>query len=182
MVQEPVTASRFRNHKVFYFTNNMVTYDMACKGTSHYVRIWSLVRELKWLELLYQCQLEVIQHIPGDVMIDEGTGGLSRGVWNTALEVAIMFPVADLFAPSPLNPGLIQWGYAQVGVAQPSHLRCFQDLDAWPKEDMIKQDCVWSVSPTVARQAFTAAALTWAESPLDSSHLLLLHAATSHAT
>lgn len=39
---------------------------------------------------------------------------------------------------------------------------------------MLKRHCVWSVSPTVARQAFTTAALAWVESPLDSSHLFIV--------
>jgi hypothetical protein len=39
---------------------------------------------------------------------------------------------------------------------------------------MIKHDCMWSLSPTVARQAFSMTALAWVESPLDSSHLFII--------
>lgn len=60
LVQEPVATSRFRNHAFSYFTDNMVMYDVIRKGTSRPARLHSLVRELKWLELLHQCQLEVI--------------------------------------------------------------------------------------------------------------------------
>jgi hypothetical protein len=173
LLQEPVATSRFRHHKVFYFTDNMVTYDVVRKGTSRSSRLRALVRELKRLELLHGCQLEVI-HVPGVVLIDEGADGLSRGVWNTALQVRRTFPVADLFQPFPLDGPLIEWAYHQAGFPQPPDVRLFQDLDDWRKDTMIRQHCVWSVSPTVARQALTTAALAWAESPLDSSHLFLV--------
>jgi hypothetical protein len=171
--QEPVIGSRFRHHKVFYFTDNMVTYDVVRKGTSRSPRLQALVRELKRLELAHGCQLEVI-HVPGDVLIDEGTDGLSRGVWNTALQVARTFPVAELFEPFPLDRSLIEWAYGQAGVTLPSKLRTITDLADWSKGGMLRQDCCWSLSPTVARQGFTTAALAWAESPLDSSHLFIV--------
>jgi hypothetical protein len=69
---------------------------------------------------------------------------------------------------------LISWAYRQAGVSEPSKVRVLGDLSDWAKGPMIQQDCVWSVSPTVARQAFTTAALAWAESPLDSSHLFIV--------
>jgi hypothetical protein len=158
---------------VFYFTDNMVTYDVVRRGTSRSPRLRALVRELKRMEMLHGCQLEVI-HVPGDVLIDEGTDGLSRGVWNTALQVPRRFPVAELFAPFPLCPPLISWAYQQAGISQPSKIRTFEDLDAWPRSEMLQQHCVWSLSPTVARQAFTTAALAWVESPLNSSHLFIV--------
>jgi hypothetical protein len=171
--QEPLVTSRFRGHKVFYFTDNMVTYDVVRKGTSTSPRLRALVRELKRLEVLHGCQLEVI-HVPGDVLIDEGADGLSRGVWNTTLQVPHRFPVAELFAPFQLDPLLIKWAYDQLGIAQPSKVRAFSDLDPWSRNDMLQRDCIWSVSPTTARQAFTTAALAWVESPLDSSHLFIV--------
>jgi hypothetical protein len=171
--QEPVASLRFRHHKVFYFTDNMVTYDVVRKGTSRSPRLQALVRELKRLELLHGCQLEVI-HVPGEVLIEEGADGLSRGIWNTDLQVKRTFPVAELFEPFPLTRPLIEWAYRQAGVDLPTRVRSFTDLDSWSKGDMIKQHCVWSLSPTVARQALTTAALAWAESPLDSSHLFIV--------
>jgi hypothetical protein len=156
--QEPVLTSRFRGHKVFYFTGNMVTYDVVRKGSSKSPKLQALVRELKRMELLHGCQIEVI-HVPGEAIIDEGSDGLSRGVWNTALQVPRSFPVAELFEPFVLDHSLISWAYLQAGVSQPSKVRLLRDLDAWTKGDMIKQHCIWSVSPTVARQAFTTAAL-----------------------
>jgi hypothetical protein len=127
--QEPGATSRFRNHKVFYFTDNTVTYDVVRKGTSRAPRLRSLVRELKRLDLLHGCQLEVIQHVPGDVLIDEGTDGLRQGVWNSALQVAHTFPVPELFEPFFLDIPLLHWAYQQAGIPVPSPVPAFRDLD-----------------------------------------------------
>jgi hypothetical protein len=55
--QKPVVNSRFRGHKVFYFTDNMVTYDIVRKGTLTSPKLRALVQELKSLELLHGCHL-----------------------------------------------------------------------------------------------------------------------------
>jgi hypothetical protein len=173
MRQEPIATSRFRGHKVFYFTDNMVTYDVFRKGNSTSPKLRALVRELKRLEILHGCQLEVI-HMPGNVIIAKGSDGLSHGVWNTPLQVPRVFPVAELFEPFVPTPAVVAWAYAQAGVPQSPDVRVFDDTDPWWRSAIVKQNCVWSVSPTVARQAFTTAALAWVESPLDSSHLFIV--------
>jgi hypothetical protein len=86
-LQEPIATSRFRDHTVFYFIDNMVAYDVVSKGVSRSPKLCALIRELKRLEIAHGCQLEVI-HVPGDVLIKKGADGLSRGVWNTTLQVA----------------------------------------------------------------------------------------------
>jgi hypothetical protein len=50
----------------------MAAYDAVCKGTSKSPRLRALARELKRMELLHGCHLEVI-HVLGDVLIAEGT-------------------------------------------------------------------------------------------------------------
>jgi hypothetical protein len=82
--------------------------------------------------------------------------------------------VAELFQPFLPEAGLVTWVYQAIGIGKPSQLLTFTDLDAWPHKDMLKRHCLWSVSPTVARQAFTTAAQAWVESPLDSSHLFIV--------
>jgi hypothetical protein len=69
----------------------MVTYDVVRRGTSTLAKLRALVCELKRLELLHGCHLEVI-HVLGEILKDEGTDGLSRGVWNTNLQVPTKFP------------------------------------------------------------------------------------------
>jgi hypothetical protein len=100
LLQEPVATSRFRNHKVFYFTDNMVTYDIVQKGTSRSPRLRALIRELKRLEILHGCQLDII-HVPGDVLIDEGSDGLSRGVWTPLSKSPALSPWPNCSPPFP---------------------------------------------------------------------------------
>jgi hypothetical protein len=64
-----------------------------------------------WVKRLEILHLEVI-HVPGKVIIDEGADGLSRGVWNTPLQVPRTFPVAELFTPFVPGPDIIRWAYA----------------------------------------------------------------------
>jgi hypothetical protein len=120
--QEPAVNSQFREHTLFYFTDNMVTYNVVHKGSSKPAKLRALVQDLKRLELLHGCQLEVI-HVPGDVLIDKGTDSLSYGIWNTALQVPHHFPVAELFEPFVLDQQLLIWAYQQgPGLLGPGHL------------------------------------------------------------
>jgi len=67
-----------------------------------------LIREIRILEMELGCVLDVI-HVPGLLMIDQGTDGLSRGV--------VMHPLssqngttslADIFRPALVSPALLQ--------------------------------------------------------------------------
>jgi hypothetical protein len=40
----------------------------------------NLMLEIKILENLLECRIEAI-HVPGTLVIDQGTDGLSRGLW-----------------------------------------------------------------------------------------------------
>jgi hypothetical protein len=65
---------------VLYFTDNLTTYWVASSGSSPSPRLHVLIKEIRLLEMELDCCLQVI-HVPGVVMIDQGTDGLSRGVW-----------------------------------------------------------------------------------------------------
>ena len=56
----------------------------------------------------------------------------------------------------------------------PSNWRVVRDLDSWRANDLIGQCCIWLVSPSLARQAMTAAVQAWSESPLQSSHFFVI--------
>ena len=61
------------------------------------------------MELELGCSLQVV-HVPGIVMIGQGTDGLSRGVWATALH-GLEDPSllnAVVFAPLKPDPTLVQ--------------------------------------------------------------------------
>ena len=57
----------------------MVTYDIFRRGTSKSDALWKLFLRIKLLELELQCPVLVI-HVPGTIIISQGTDGLSRGV------------------------------------------------------------------------------------------------------
>ena len=57
----------------------MVSYDIIRKGTSKSLRLWNLLLAIKILELSLGYIVQVI-HVPGTIMISQGTDGLSREV------------------------------------------------------------------------------------------------------
>ena len=74
----PSVAS-VQDSTVFYFTNNSVTYLITESGSSRDDKLHALVSNIRLLEIDLRIQLVVI-HIPGVVMIQQGTDGLSCGI------------------------------------------------------------------------------------------------------
>ena len=70
--------SSLKDSVVFYFTDNQVTYFIAASGSSSVSRLHRLITEIRHLEMELGIQLIVI-HIPGVVMIEQGTNGLCWG-------------------------------------------------------------------------------------------------------
>ena len=68
----------------FYFTNSITAYWIAASGCSSIPRLHVLMAKIKQLEAKYNFFLHVI-HVPGVVMIEQGTDGLSRGIWLSNL-------------------------------------------------------------------------------------------------
>jgi hypothetical protein len=60
---------------ILYFTDNYATYCVAASGSSPSPRLYSLIKEIRLLELRLECALQVV-HVPGVVVITEGTDGL----------------------------------------------------------------------------------------------------------
>ena len=63
--------------------DNLVSYYVLHNGCSKNPALNELVRYVKNLERQLKCRLEPI-HFPGTVLIQQGTDGLSRGVWMMA--------------------------------------------------------------------------------------------------
>jgi hypothetical protein len=70
---------------VFYFTDNSTTYWIALSESSTSPGLHKLIEAIRLLELELQCTLQGI-HVPGIIMIDQGTDGLSCGIWMSALQ------------------------------------------------------------------------------------------------
>ena len=64
-------SSLFHHRRVFYFTDNSVTYDVCRVGKSSSPGLHALVTELKSLEMQIRCQLEVV-HLLGTNLSSKG--------------------------------------------------------------------------------------------------------------
>jgi hypothetical protein len=74
-----VHEGRLQGLTLFSFTDNLVTYYIVQSGSSLSSELHKLIREIKRLELLLGCRVEVV-HVPCTMMIDQGTDGCSRGL------------------------------------------------------------------------------------------------------
>jgi hypothetical protein len=70
---------------VFYFTDNSTTYRISASGSSKSPKLHQLIESIRILEICLGCHLQVV-HVPGLLKIWQGTDGLSRGIWMTALQ------------------------------------------------------------------------------------------------
>ena len=73
-------GDRLRDTTVFFLTDNLVSYYIINGGSSRSPGLHALVQDIKAACLDLGCQLEVV-HVPGKLMIIQGTDGLSRGLW-----------------------------------------------------------------------------------------------------
>jgi hypothetical protein len=88
IANDPARKTACKGTTLFYFTDNSVTYYPVSSGSSTSPHLQDLVRRIKLLELSLGCLLEVV-HVPGVVVIDQGTDDLSRGVWISPLHAHI---------------------------------------------------------------------------------------------
>jgi hypothetical protein len=76
----------FASNTIFYFTDDSTTYWIAASGSPGSPGLHQLIEEIRLLELELDCSQQVIQHIPGLIMINQGSDGLSRGIWMSVLQ------------------------------------------------------------------------------------------------
>jgi hypothetical protein len=72
-------AESVRGTTIFYFTDKSSTYWISASGSSPSPALHTLIEEIRMLELELDCSLQVV-HVPGYLMINQGTDGLSRGI------------------------------------------------------------------------------------------------------
>jgi hypothetical protein len=77
-------ANAARHSTLFYFTDNSTTYWVCNSGSSRSPGLHALVEQIGLIKLELSLELQVI-HVSGTVMIEQGTDGLSRGVWASSL-------------------------------------------------------------------------------------------------
>lgn len=166
-----------RGRVFWYMTDNQVTYDICRSSSSSSRELHKLVCEIRLLELEMGIRVEVI-HVPGTLMIRQGTDGLSRGVVmpSFARENGIL-PLLDIFRPAEPTPELLLWA---CDVAQvPHRLRSLdwlfrRNLDDWSRTPLLHRFTLWCPSPQFGRQCILEALLAWVEAPFDSGHLFVI--------
>ena len=128
------------------------------------------------MELELGCHLVVI-HVPGVLMISQGTDGLSRGVWVSPLQERI--PTRDLlsriFSPVRLIDGWKSWlskKYPTVFTAVPSNPIGWQDQ--WSADQVFNTFSTWIPPPEMASQAVSNVMNSWVEQPWNSSALFMV--------
>ena len=113
--------------------------------------------------------------VPGNMMICQGTDGLSHGVWISPLSYCAANDTADLFQMVPPLPKVLQWALDQIGSLILPHLWGLQtDLSDWELSTLIGQHTLWLLSPVIAHQGFITAAMAWIESPWNSLHIFVV--------
>jgi len=159
---------------VFYFTDNSGVYWIATSGSSKSRNLHRLLGEIRLLELDLGIMLQVV-HVPGLVLITQGTDGLSRGVWMTPFH-----PHLDnsrltqaIFAPVTFHSSLVRdhcplfidsvhsWTY-----------RCWKQ--PWMASLCFNQTTIWCPPPEVASQLLAFLLNSWVERPHTTGALLFV--------
>ena len=117
-------------------------------------------------------------------MIAQGSDGLSRGHWISGLGHNASFDPGQLFLPVSFSTNLLHW-VLDIVMTKSKHASELEHLlevpwhavgnyDNWSLDALLDKYCLWTVSPSLGRQAMTQAALAWSESPLQSAHIFVL--------
>jgi hypothetical protein len=162
-------ADSLRGTTVFYFTDNLTVYWISSLGSSKSPKLHRLIESICILELCLGYHLQVV-HVPGLLMIQQGTDGLSRGIWMTALE-----GLSDtcrltqaVFDPLPFDPYLVQ-EYVNLLPAIHHPDRAWLHCDwaqPWQPTSLFDKLLVWCPPPELAHQVISFVLETWVEKPL----------------
>lgn len=158
---------------IFYFTDNMTVYWIAASGTSPSPGLHSLIEAIRLAELELGCSLQVV-HIPGVVMIHQGTDGLSRGIWVSALHTlpdqrALTQAIFDPLPPCPVLVNRIILEFLH-----PCHWWLYDWADHWEGHRCFDRLTVWFPPPELARQVLTFVLESWVERPRSTSALFFV--------
>jgi hypothetical protein len=160
---------------VFYFTDNLVSYYIMSSGSSTSPELHRLVLQIKRLELVMCCHLEVI-HVPGKLMIHQGTDGLSRGLWMTPERTrwSSLKESSVALGPVPFGWQLARWVETTIGIPPGAIGQHFGTLDPWTFAQVQDRWSIWTPTPEVARQAISFFLDCWVEKPLSTGAAFLV--------
>jgi hypothetical protein len=163
-----------RGTTVFYFTDNSGVYWIATTGSSKSLNLHKLIARIRRLELELDCFLQVV-HVPGLVLIEQGTDGLSRGVWMSSCQglVAEDRLTRAIFDPLPFDRHLVDRYVPQL--QQEGRSWAYYHWDQpWKTRACLGQLTVWFPPPELARQVLSFVLNTWVECPSITSGLFFI--------
>ena len=166
-------ADTVRSTTVFYFTDNSTTYWICQAGRSSVSALHSLVTDIKLLELELGCQLQVV-HVPGVVMIVQGSDALSRGVWITPFQETMdqCTLTAAVFAPLAPDRALVDYC---IGLYNLPVDYIVQPWDSeWLASPLLDKMSVWFPPPELARQSIAFMLAAWVQRPRTTSALFFV--------
>ena len=166
MLKREQGQDRLRHGIMFYFTDNLVTYYIVQGGSSTSPELHKLIREIKRLENVLQCQVEVV-HVPGRLMICQGADGLSRGVRVVPerMERTTFLEASRVLSAVPYNASWMVWACKQLPVFHALPWRHIGALDSWDFCQLAGHMTFWTPTPEMARQAITCFLQSWCEQP-----------------
>ena len=163
-----------RGTTVFYFTDNSGVYWIATAGSSKSLNLHKLITRIRRLELELNCYLQVV-HVPGVILIEQGTDGLSRGVWISSCQglAAEDRITRAIFDPLPFDRHLVEQYAPQLDPQDRSWSYYHWD-QPWNTQDCLNRLTVWFPPPELARQVLSFVLNTWIEAPLHTSGLFFI--------
>ena len=165
-------SSRIRGTTVFYFTDNSTTYWIMAARSSRSPGLHSLIEQIQHLVLTMGCFLHVV-HVPGTLMIEQGTDGLSRGIWASVLHER--YRQEDLtravFAPVPVDWELVQEHVVSYQLSGSPVLHHWSQHWGSALFDHLS---VWFPPPELARPCLIGILEAWIERPDTTSALLFI--------
>jgi hypothetical protein len=134
-----------------------------------------MVREVKSIELQLQCQVEVV-HVPGTSMIQQGTDGLSRGLWCTTLQQPAEQSsiVGEVFAPVPYTTALGFWAHQIIGLPSSTPVVYCHWSHALIAGRVFDRTTIWCPPPEAAYQIIFHLLQCWTERPLTTSAIIII--------
>ena len=162
---------RLRGRVVFYFTDNLVSYYVINHGSSRSPSLQELVQEIKESCFRQGCHLEIV-HVPGTMVITQGTDGLSRGIW-LAPERRPKDINQRIFEAVPFSMPLGQWVMGLLG--RPSAPYCHLDFRQAMQGELVQgRTTIWTPPPECARQVLSWYLRQWVQHFLDSEAVFLI--------
>ena len=165
------SKGRLEGCVVFYFTDNLVSYYIINGGSSRSPGLHALVLEIKELAASLGCHLEVV-HVPGKMMIVQGTDGLSRGLWLSSSRRDPQIN-QQIFLPVIPSPELGIWALQEAGVR--NSWPCWLDYSRVRDWRCVLHRCtLWAPPPECARQVLVAYLSQWVQDPWDTQAIFLV--------